>query len=226
MATLPNDRRELVAFGMLHDELWVAKMSEIGLNSQMTTDFKEATEEAFTAMQAADAARQAAKAATEIFYNKVRDLRSIGSDCVRAIQTYARNGHPDAYGTAQIPGPQPRGQGQPPAQPYDIRAELNSNGSITLTWKCSNPNGVSRVVYQVTRRLAGQTSFTLIDGVGEKRFNDLTLPAGTASASYIITGRAGGLSGPASEQFTVQFGIGGDGQAVLLTSGTADRKAA
>lgn len=223
---LPSDRRLLVQFGLDHTETWSTNASAIGLTSAQALKFKQDSGAADAAFQAASLARQNAKAATTAYYAACANLRTTGAACVRSIKAFADvASDPGAvYATAQIPPPDPRSHtGQPPAQPTDLRAALETNGSITLTWKCSNPAGVSRVVYIIQRKLEGQTSFSTIDFVGEKTFNDATLPRGIDGVSYIITGKAGQQTGPASSMFTLTFGVvGGGGGGMMITSATTE----
>ena len=64
----------------------------------------------------------------------------------------------------------------------------------------------------------GETSFDTVDFVGEKTFNDTTLPRGVDGVSYIITGKAGQQTGPASAMFTLTFGSVGGGGTTFITS--------
>ncbi|HMN40075.1 MAG TPA: fibronectin type III domain-containing protein [Phycisphaerales bacterium] len=219
---LPSDRRLLVQFGLDHHPVWSASSAGIGLTGAQALAFKNDSAAADAAFQAASLARQQAKAATTAYYAACGNLRTTAAACVRSIKAFADvSADPGTvYATAQIPPPDPRSHtGEPPAQPTDLRAGLETNGSITLTWKCSNPPGVSRVVYIIQRRLEGQTGFSTIDFVGEKTFNDATLPRGIDGVSYIITGKAGQQTGPASSMFTLTFGVvGGGGMMITSTS--------
>jgi hypothetical protein len=218
---LPSDRRLLVQFGLDHQDGWNTYHAAIGLSSTLATQFKDDTAAADAAFQAASQARETAKAATIAYYGACATLRDSGSACVRAIKLFAEASSDPAtiYSKAQIPAPQPPSHtGTPPAQPTDMRAALEPNGSVTLTWKCANPPGVSRVVYIIQRKLEGDANFSTIDFVGGKTFNDATLPRGVDGASYIITGKAGQLSGPASSVFTLTFGsVGGGGMSITST---------
>ena len=211
-------------FGNTHGVPWTVNKVALAISDTQLTDFKNAAGKAQAAFDAAEVARQASKAATDSYYAAVATLRSKAADCVRTIQNKAKaTNDPSLYGLAQISPPDPRSQtGQPPAQPTGLRAALNSDGSITLTWKCSNPRGVSRVVYFVKRKLGTETTFTLADTVGDKSFTDSNLPFGTHQAVYMVTGKAGSLSGPGSAQFTVMFGTGGGGGLTIVSTSTGD----
>ncbi|HMN40892.1 MAG TPA: fibronectin type III domain-containing protein [Phycisphaerales bacterium] len=225
---MPSDNREMVLFGSMHVDPWTTNKVALSLSDAQVLAMKNLSLTASDALDAAEVARQSAKAATETYYAAVRALRTKAAECVRVIQNTAKTtNNPALYGLAQIPAPDPRSHtGTPPARPTDVRAGLNSDGSITLTWKCANPRGVSRVIYFVKRKLNGESDYSLFDTVGEKSCTDATIPRSTGGASYIITGKAGSLSGPSSEQFTVTFGVGGGGAIVMTTSADGSMKLA
>lgn len=227
---MPSDKREMVMFGNTHVAPWTANKVVLGIGDPDLAAFTLAASNAQKAFDAAEAARQASKAATTAFYASVSTLREKAGTCVRIIQNKAKSTNdPNLYAIGQISPPEPRSQqGPPPAQPSDIRAGLNSDGSITLTWKCANPPGVSNVIYFVQRKLNGQTDFTLFDTVGEKTLIDATIPRSAGGASYMITARHGQQSGQTSETFSVVFGVGGGGSIVMTTSadGTGMKMAA
>ncbi len=220
-SVLPSDRRELIQFGNDHSAIFTTNALAIGLTAPMALQFKNDLASASLAFNAATLARNQAKVATEAYYAACTTFRTTASGCIRSIKTFAEAApKPDAvYTLAAIPAPQPPSHtGTPPAQPTDITAALQTNGSITLKWKCSNPSGVSRVVYIIQRKLDTDTNFSTVDFVGEKTFNDATLPRGVDGVSYIITGKAGQQTGPSSAMFTLTFGTVGGGGTTFITS--------
>ncbi len=210
----------MVTFGNTHVDPWTINKVALTLNDAQVLAMKNLSIAANAAFNNAETARLAAKAATETYYAAVTALRTKAAECVRVIQNTAKTtNNPSLYGLAQIPSPDPRSHvGPPPARPTDIRAGLNPDGSITLTWKCANPSGVSNVIYFVKRKLNGNSDFALFDTVGEKTVTDATIPRATGGASYMITARHGQQSGPTSETFSVVFGVGGGGLTIVSTS--------
>lgn len=95
-------------------------------------------------------------------------------------------------------------------QPTDLRATLNIDGSLRLTWKASNPKGVSGVVYFVNRRIGGSpsTPWENIAAQGGKEFTDDSLPIGVGDGivQYQVQGRRGTTTGQPSVSLTVLFG--------------------
>ena len=172
-------------------------------------------------LNTAEQARAASQGATSMLHADAQVLRNAAADIVRTVRTFAKNtDNPGVYGLADVAPPQPRSASAlPPGQPSDIRANVNSDGSLTLTWKSNNPSGVSNVVYKVQRAFNGSNNYTLLDTVGERTFADMTIPFGTTSVSYIITGKRGSQTGPMSNTFTAQFGSvsGGGGLTIVAT---------
>ncbi len=220
---MPSDKREMVNFGNTHVQPWTLNKVALGIAEPDLTAYSAAALAAQKAFDNAETARQSSKAATTAFYAAVATLRDKAGTCVRTIQNKAKaTNDENLYALGQISPPDPRSQNvPPPARPTDVRAGLNPDGSITLTWKCSNPRGVSSVVYFVQRKLNTETNFTLFDTVGEKTVTDATIPRTAGGASYMITGRHGQQSGPTSETFSVVFGVGGGGGIVMTTSADA-----
>ena len=65
-----------------------------------------------------------------------------------------------------------------------------------------------QVLFGDERQLAGESVFTFVGNadVKTKTFIDMSIPAGSATASYTIQGIRGGLSGASSFAFEVKFG--------------------
>lgn len=212
MGTYPRDRESFLLWCEAHVPVWESAPAAIGLTAAQVTAFKSATNTMRTRVNAQAAALDAARAATESSRQQERLLRETAGDLVRTIRAYAlSSNNPGVYVQAQIPAPQPASPLPPPGQPENFRVELNPGGSITIRWKARHPRGSDRVVYFVRRRLAGETAFALLGGTGDKWFTDETLPAGIASATYIVQAQRGGISGPPSQQLTISFGVGGSG---------------
>jgi|HigsolmetaAR202D_1030399.scaffolds.fasta_scaffold00190_15 uncharacterized cupredoxin-like copper-binding protein len=227
MGTYPRDRQQFLLWCEAHFPVWESAPAAIGLTAAQTAAFKTATNTMRARVNAQKAAQDAAKAATESAGQQERVLRENAGDLVRSIRAFAENSNnPNVYVQAQIPAPQPASPVPPPGQPENFRVELNPGGSITIRWKARHPQGSDRVVYFVRRKLPGQTAFTLLGGTGEKAFTDETLPAGAASATYIVQAQRGNISGPPSQQLTISFGVGGPGLTIASVTEGPTRLAA
>lgn len=224
MGTYPTTpRAEFLTWCQAHAPVWAVNAMEIGLTAPQTTAFTAAVTAAAAAVLAQEQAQQAAKAATLGAAAAFDTLRDRASDTVRLIRIYAE-AQPDpnlVYQTAQIPAPATPTPVPPPAQPTDLTVTLNAtSGAPTLRWKASNPAGASGTSYIVKRRLPAEVGFTFIGVSGKKEIVDATLPAGPDWVQYTVQGQRSDSSGPVSEVFTVNFGVGEGGQLeAFVTSG-------
>jgi hypothetical protein len=89
-----------------------------------------------------------------------------------------------------------------------------------MRWKCANPAGSQGTFYQVSRRTGtgGAGVFVPVGGTGNKSFVDATVPAGVANVTYqVVAVRSTAMD--LAAQFTVNFGVGGGGEAVASAGG-------
>ncbi|HVU64126.1 MAG TPA: fibronectin type III domain-containing protein, partial [Phycisphaerales bacterium] len=94
-------------------------------------------------------------------------LRAAMAGCIRGIVTYAgAQANPTAvFAAARLaPGASPS-PSRAPGTPMNINATLDTEGNITLRWKCANPPG-GNVVYSVLRRDEGTGAFVQIGRAG------------------------------------------------------------
>jgi hypothetical protein len=224
MGVVPDSRIGKIEFYEAHIAPWTSHAAAIGLTPAAVTALSTLTTQARAAFNAAEAARAAAKAATQNFYDKVRAMHSnpgAGSDMIETIKTYAQTKNdPNVYVLAQIPPPATPGITPPPGTPLDFTVSLLQNGALELKWKCNNPSGTQGTIYEVKRQTGGG-AFTFIGASGVKSVTDDTLPSGATPATYQVTAvRSTARGNPA--QFTVNFGIGGPGLTIAsITEGGA-----
>lgn len=214
MTTSPQRIIELINFCEQHVGPFSTNAAAIGLQSQQANAYKNATDAARQAFNAAAAARAASEAATRAQTEAVRTLRNLNGDLVRIIRGFAGQA-PDpneVYRLSEINPPAPPTPLAPPGTPTDFTVGLNADGSITLKWKCKNPSGTNGVVYSLRRR-SGTGAYMYLGATGTKDYTDATIPAGTANVTYEVQAQRSGSRGQPS-QFTVQFGVAGDGAAM------------
>lgn len=221
MPTVPETRLGKIEFYESHNAPWTANAAAIGLTPASVTALGVLTTAARNAYNAHVAAQAAAKAATQVFYDKVRAMHSgtgAGAAMLDTIRAYAvAKGDPGVYSLAQIPPPATPGTTPPPGTPSNFIITLHPTGAIELKWKCLNPPGTSGTVYEVRRRIGASGAYTFLGSNGTRSFVDDTLPTSAASAvggvSYEITAVRSTARGIAS-QVTVNFGQNGSGLTV------------
>jgi hypothetical protein len=106
-----------------------------------------------------------------------------------------------------------RGTGSPvgpPGTPTGFGVRLPGDGSVEVSWTCRNPPGARGTVYEVWRRVGGDSEFAYLGGTGAKRFLDATLPAGAAAGGVTYQVRAARSTKVGDwGQFNVNFGVVG-----------------
>jgi hypothetical protein len=193
------------------------------------------TTKARGSFNAAQAAREASKAATTSLHKDVAAMRDQVASLIAQIKAYAElQSDPAAvYAAAQIPMPQPATPLPAPGKPGDFSVVLNSDGSVTLSWDSADSSASTGAFFTVSRKLPGQSGFIGIGGApgstSENRrpsFTDATVPASAASqgAQYIVQGFRGTRMGDASDAVTVQFGV--EGLTLTSASGATFKMAA
>ncbi|MBY0308108.1 MAG: hypothetical protein K2Q09_05145 [Phycisphaerales bacterium] len=114
---------------------------------------------------------------------------------------------------------------RPPRRSAPPARAPTSASSSTPTARCGspgsrrNPPHAQGTGYALRRRNGSAGNFIFVGTSGKKEFIDRTIPAGTSVVTYEVQGQRSGINGPVS-QFTVQFGMAGNGQAtVSITDG-------
>jgi hypothetical protein len=207
---IPTTPRSLfLAFCQSHSLTWAQQAENIGLSEPAAAAYAELVNSAVGAVQAAQSARDAAKAATAFANSQIALLRAATSSTVTQIRVFAEDSaNPAAvYQLAEIPAPAKPTPQPAPGQPSNMGVSIDpTTGDITLTWKCVNPSGTSGTSYIVRRKLPGEAAFTFLGSTGPKRYTDTTLFAGPDSVQYTVQAQRSGLSGPVSAILTVNFG--------------------
>lgn len=225
MSVIPEKRQEKIVFYEQHLPLFTSNATQIGLSSAEVTDLDGKTTAARSSLEAHLAARQAAKIATEAYYNAVDAMATTGAGLIKKIRGHAEStGNPAVYTLSGIPGPTTPTSVGNPGKPFDYEVMLLPNGSLESTWECNNPAGCDGVIYQVYRKIESTGTYEYLGGTGEKKFTDLSVPQGVATLMYQIQGTRSTGVGVAAE-FTVNFGTTPNG-AMTATVATASSQPA
>lgn len=224
MPVVPNDRLGKIEFYEAHLSPWAASAAAIGLTPAQVTALTAKVTGARKAYNDHLAAQEAARAATQAFYDSVRTMHSsagAGADMIATIKTYAQTtNNPNVYVLAQIPPPAAPGATPPPGTPFDFTVGLLQDGSLELKWKCSNPSGTVGTIYEVKRQI-GSGPMQFVGATGVKTFTDDSLPSNASPCTYQVTAvRSTARGNPA--QFTVHFGMGGGGLTIASISNESD----
>lgn len=219
-SNLPTDPAEVVAFVSSRAEVWALNQPLIGSTPAEVAAVEAILAEAKAAMRAAGIARDAARSATQQYYDAARRLRNASRIVVDNAKNLARaSDDASVYQHARLNPPKVRArQAPPPGKPVRVECEAKQFGQVVVTWKCANPRGLHGVVYEVLRRTLevserdgkrvvrwGPMEHIGIAG-GDKRFVDTTVPVGVPQVSYMIVSMHNGRKGETSNETPLQFG--------------------
>lgn len=222
MGLIPKSKLGQIGFYEAHISPFTTNQAAIGILTTDVTDITTKTTNARAAYDVHVAAQQAAKTATESFYNSVAAMSTFGATLIAKIRAKAEaTGNPNVYTLAEIPAPATPTPVGAPGKPFDFGVVLNEDGSLQINWKCNNPSGAGGTMYQVFRRDGDEGEFNYLGGTGKKLFLDETIPAGTANVVYkiqAVRSTKAGLWG----QFLVNFGVSG----ATVTVQSVSKKAA
>ena len=187
MPVIPEDRVGKIEFCEQHTTVWGGVAVDIGTTAAAVTDLTTKTTDARAAYNAQQAAQSAAKAATNTFNMAVAAMAAAAQDIVNQIRVKASTAGNGVYSLAEIPVPATPSPVGPLGKPGNFKVQLDqTTGALEVKWKNTNPRGATGVVYQVWRKLGVDGDFTYVGGVGDKKYTDNDVPAGTACVQYQI----------------------------------------
>lgn len=235
MTVLPETTLRRIEFCEAHVPQWGLSPASVGLTPAQVASLAARTAAARVALREAEMAREASLAATLRLHAAAAAMSEDAATLIRQIKAFAElQANTDAvYVAAQIPVPAARLPLAPPGVPTDLRVALNSDGSVTLSWKAKGSTASTGAFFVVSRKVLGQRSFVAVGGTPgttnfarRASFTDTTLPASAAGVGveYTVQGFRGDRAGEVSGAITVQFGVGsGEGASVVGVRATPMR---
>lgn len=217
MPRIPDADDAFIAFARLHADLWSGQGTAptIGLSPEQITETLAATAAAEAADVAAQQARSASKAATAAKRQAIATLEGVFAADVATIDAHAlATKDPGVYTRAQIDAPKTPSERPAPPAPTDLRATVQSNGSVVLSFKATTGGGATYLVQRLTTSIQGVESPYEFVGFAsdDKRYIDTAVPEGVRSIGYRVAARIStGLQSPWSVTRTVPFGSQNNG---------------
>ncbi len=211
MAVLPETKIQQLEFCEVHNPIWTAQAVNIGLTTGAMTTLVSLTTAARSSYNAMLAAHEAARNATQQWYDNHAAMRDKAADYIKAIKGYsATTGNPAVYTLAQIPPPKAPAPTPPPATPTNLTVSLLNTGAVQLDWKASVALGTS---FSIWRKFNAPGEPYLQIGLASSvtTFTDETLPVGASGNAgtgvfYQVQAHRLGLSSPASEPVLIRLG--------------------
>lgn len=204
---MPSTNHDALEWLEAHTALWNANYASIGLSSAQVIDLTQDVTNVRANFTAVEAVRADSKSKTSAFNTNAAAMRAKASTLISTIKSYAGTSGSSStvYTNAGLTPKDPGTPAQPPSQPTALKAVLNGDGSVTVSWEGSGPTGT---VYNVSRKLVTESTFTFLgqSGAREKEFTDSSVPPATASAVYTVEGVRGSDVGPISNAMSVFFG--------------------
>jgi hypothetical protein len=226
MSVVPRKDLEAVQFCENHVAPFTANATAIGTSSATVSDFATKTAAARTAYDAAQAAADAAKNAYLTYHNAVEAMRIAVAGIILQVRAKAEtSADMDIYALASLPAPATPSTVGAPGTPEALKVTLKPNGTLEMSWKCSNPTNCTGVIYQIYRKIESTGAYEYLGGTGEKKFTDLTLPSGLTQVLYQVQGTRSTSVGDAAD-FVVNFGVGGSSTTVTALATPSGKPAA
>ncbi len=209
---VPEKQADRIAYYYAHVQPWTSHAADIGVEETAVTEFAVKVTGAQASLNAAVAAREASKAATEQLKIALAEMDEAGSALTRTIRAFAvSSGDETVYVKAEIPAPREPSPQPAPGEPYKIEASLSTAGILTLRWKCENPAGSGG---GGGGGGGGGEPFMPIGYADKKEFVDTTLSPTSPAVEYQIEAvRSGKAGSPA--RFTVSLGAAVPSQTAL-----------
>jgi len=205
--TLPGTIAGRIDFFTQRLTAWAADPAAIGLTAPQIAELQTRLVAAGNAHSTVLATRQLAKNQTALQNAAMTELLDQGTGMIATIKAFADlSANPiSVYAAAEIDPPEERaGPLPPPEAATDLSTELLNSGAVRVSWKGTVANGT---FYDVYRELEGETGFTLIGSSAMRRFDDVTVPAGTTRAMYYTVTRRDALTSGESEPTLIRFGV-------------------
>jgi hypothetical protein len=204
---LPSENNAALAWLEGHIDQWQANPASMGLTQAQADDLAAEIVTARTRRAAADEARFAALAATQS-YNAAGDaMRSTAGELIAIIKAFAQSGQnaSSVYVAAGLTAARSRGPLPAPTIPVVTSCTMRATGDVALAFDATGPAGT---VYTVSRKLDTETGYRLLGFASgnDKSFVDTALPAGSASATYVVQGIRGEKKGASSAPTTLSLG--------------------
>jgi len=202
---LPRSRTAALSWLEGHITGWNTNFAGIGLTSASVIDLAQDVTNARASFTSVEQVRAESLATTQDFYTDMDATHKKASDMIATIKAFAESSDTPAavYLLAGITGKDAPTPAAAPETPAITSAQIAADGNVTIGFTARGPTGT---VWLVSRKLNTQTAYTFLGQSDGKEYTDTTLPTGVTTATYIVKGVRGQLSGLSSPPTTFQIG--------------------
>ncbi|MCC6322315.1 MAG: hypothetical protein IT438_12870 [Phycisphaerales bacterium] len=226
MSVLPATREEQILFFESHAPTWQASAVQIGLSLAQSNAIANLASEARAAFMEAIEAREKSKSRTTAYYNAVSTMNDLGRDLIATIKAFAETTNsPNVYALADIPPPAPPAPLPAPTTPESLTGTIDASGHLSLAWKAERSGPSSGIIFEVSRRRAAETGFTLVGATFDKSWIDAGFIACDGTVSYRVQARRGTLASGFAGPLEINMGGMGGGAGfsqTFTTNATSD----
>lgn len=214
MQIIPSARKAQLEFFEARIDEWLAHAQELGLDSREVELLEDEIESARSALGHLLEQQSAAKAATSAYYNAIAAMNKRGREFVKRIKLEAETtGDPDIYGLGGLPLPKTPQQRKATPAPCNIKAVVNPQGTIDLTWDVPSRGAFAgKTVYIIERLLRAGTSgpplqdWTMYDISHDRSYTDTRVPNGLTEIGYRVHTNRNGFVSNTSNTALISFG--------------------
>jgi hypothetical protein len=208
MRLVPKDINGAIDFFNVHAQFWAQDPGAIGTTPERVAELQARVAAAREAHLAQRQMQDAARSATIRLQLALDEMKDLGTTIVQEVRAKAAVDGPEIFVDASLPLPRKGSPIGEPGTPKNFSFQLDAIGALMLKWDCDHPRGAVGTMYRISRRIGWNGPFTFIGLCGKKSFNDDTLPAGVAMATYEIVAYRSTKTGSAGV-FMVCFGGAG-----------------
>lgn len=225
MSELPRTRLDRLQYFEAHYDQWLTNAAAIGITAGAATAVKNATTACRAGFDAMMVARDAARAATQNFYNLNNTMTGLGRGVISTIKAFAEStGDPNVYVLANINPPAPPTPVPAPATPTEFTGSVSPDGVVTLRWRAEASGPSNGVFFLLERKRGGAGAYAVLGATMERTYEDPEADVVNGPVQYRVRAVRGALSSAWAMPIVFNFVGGGAGGAGGFTVGAVDEE--
>lgn len=218
MPELPATRQGRLEYFEAHYGPWQSNAVAVGISTAQAGAIKTATQNCRTAFDAMIAARDAAKSATQNFYNLNNTMTDLGRTLISTIKSFAETTHnPNVYVLANVNPPAPPTPVPAPNTPTEFTGSVSPDGVVTLAWSATPSGPTSGVFFIAEKKRMSETAYTIVGATMERSIMDPEADVTHGPVQYRVKASRGNQSSNWTTPIVFNFGEGGGGGGIVAS---------